>query len=101
MEGENDHVHLLIDYPPKLAVLNLVKSLKVCKADYFVVIAQTLLHGITTTGFCEPQATLPVAAEVHQYASSGNTLSNSKHLVKWKTAPYIPALKDGILRCTG
>jgi putative transposase len=28
MEGENDHVHLLIEYPPKLAVSNLVNSLK-------------------------------------------------------------------------
>lgn len=28
MDGENDHVHLLIEYPPKLAVSNLVNSLK-------------------------------------------------------------------------
>jgi len=28
MDGENDHVHLLINYPPKLAVSNLVNSLK-------------------------------------------------------------------------
>jgi putative transposase len=28
MDGENDHVHLLIDYPPKLAVSKLVNSLK-------------------------------------------------------------------------
>lgn len=28
MEGENDHVHLLIEYPPKLAISNLVNSLK-------------------------------------------------------------------------
>jgi putative transposase len=28
MEGENDHVHLLIVYPPKLAISNLVNSLK-------------------------------------------------------------------------
>jgi putative transposase len=27
-EGENDHVHLLINYPPKLAVSRLVNSLK-------------------------------------------------------------------------
>ncbi len=40
-------------------------------------------------------AILPVAAEVRQYPSSANTLNNSKHLVRWKTAPYIPALKDG------
>ncbi|EPE2305257.1 IS200/IS605 family transposase [Salmonella enterica subsp. enterica serovar Muenchen] len=28
MDGENDHVHLLINYPPKLAVSSLVNSLK-------------------------------------------------------------------------
>jgi putative transposase len=28
MDGENDHVHLLIEYPPKLAVSTLVNSLK-------------------------------------------------------------------------
>ncbi|EGV2900825.1 IS200/IS605 family transposase [Salmonella enterica] len=28
MDGECDHVHLLINYPPKLAISNLVNSLK-------------------------------------------------------------------------
>ena len=28
MDGEHDHVHLLIEYPPKLAVSKLVNSLK-------------------------------------------------------------------------
>ena len=28
MEGEYHHVHLLIEYPPKVAVANLVNSLK-------------------------------------------------------------------------
>ena len=28
MDGENDHVHLLVEYPPKLAVSHLVNSLK-------------------------------------------------------------------------
>ncbi|AGS58790.1 transposase [Proteus mirabilis BB2000] len=28
MNGERDHVHLLINYPPKLAISNLVNSLK-------------------------------------------------------------------------
>ena len=28
MEGENDHVHLLVEYPPKIAVSTLVNSLK-------------------------------------------------------------------------
>lgn len=28
MDGEHDHVHLLINYPPKLAISSLVNSLK-------------------------------------------------------------------------
>jgi len=28
INGENDHIHLLIEYPPKLAISNLVNSLK-------------------------------------------------------------------------
>jgi len=28
MEGEDDHVHLLVEYPPKVAVSNLVNILK-------------------------------------------------------------------------
>ncbi|MFN3785951.1 MAG: IS200/IS605 family transposase, partial [Thiothrix sp.] len=27
-DGEDDHVHLLVEYPPKVAVSNLVNSLK-------------------------------------------------------------------------
>jgi putative transposase len=28
MDGEDDHVHLLVEYPPKLSVSSLVNSLK-------------------------------------------------------------------------
>ncbi len=28
MDGEDDHVHLLVEYPPKVAVSNLVNSLR-------------------------------------------------------------------------
>ena len=28
MDGEDDHVHLLVEYPPKVAVSNLVNSLQ-------------------------------------------------------------------------
>jgi putative transposase len=33
--GENDHVHLLVSYPPKLAVANLIGKLK-GKSSYFL-----------------------------------------------------------------
>ena len=32
-DGEDDHVHLLVAYPPKIAVSHLVNSLKVFQAD--------------------------------------------------------------------
>ncbi len=101
MDGEPDHVHLLINYPPKLAISSLVNSLKGVSVGDCDEIDQILQSGITTKAFCGVLAILPVAAEVRQYPSSANTLNNSKHLVRWKTAPYIPALKDGVLRRTG
>jgi putative transposase len=30
LDGENNHVHLLVNYPPKVSVSSLVNSLKVC-----------------------------------------------------------------------
>ena len=101
MDGEPDHVHLLINYPPKLAISSLVTASKAYRVGYCDEIDQILQSGITTKAFCGVLAILPVAAEVRQYPSSANTLNNSKHLVRWKTAPYIPALKDGVLRRTG
>ncbi|ERC80905.1 transposase IS200 like family protein, partial [Escherichia coli T924_01] len=101
MDGEPDHVHLLINYPPKLAISSLVNSLKGVSGRLLRRDDQILQSGITTKAFCGVLAILPVAAEVRQYPPSVNTLNNSKHLVRWKTAPYIPALKDGVLRRTG
>lgn len=103
MDGEQDHVHLLINYPPKLAISSLVNSLKGVSSRLLRRVDQILQLSITTKAFCGVPAILPVAAEVCQYPSSANTLNNSKHLFRWKTAPYIPALmmKDGVLRRTG
>jgi putative transposase len=33
-DGEDDHVHLLVDYPPKLAISRLVNSLKLVSARF-------------------------------------------------------------------
>jgi putative transposase len=97
IEDESDHVHLLINYPPKLAVSNVVNSLRglsgrLLQRDRPDIAARNDYKGALWT---------PGYAVVRQYPSSGNTLSNSKHPIRWKTAPYIPALKDGALRCTG
>lgn len=101
MDGEPDHVHLLINYPPKLAISSLVNSLKgvsgrLLRRDRPDIAVRYYYKGVLWS-----PAILPVAAEVRQYPSSANTLNNSKHLVRWKTAPYISALKDGVLRRTG
>jgi len=33
--GESDHVHLLVNYPPKVSVSSLVNSLKGCLVVYY------------------------------------------------------------------
>ena len=104
MDGEPDHVHLLINYPPKLAISSLVNSLKgvsgrLLRRDRPDIAVRYYYKGVLwSPGYF---ASSCGGAEVRQYPSSANTLNNSKHLVRWKTAPYIPALKDGVLRHTG
>ncbi|EZB22818.1 transposase [Escherichia coli O169:H41 str. F9792] len=94
MDGEPDHVHLLINYPPKLAISSLVNSLKGVSGRLLRRDRPDIAARYYYKAFCGVLAILPVAAVVHQYPSSANTLNNSKHLVRWKTAPYIPALNE-------
>ena len=115
MDGEPDHVHLLINYPPKLAISSLVNSLKgvsgrLLRRDRPDIAVRYYYKGVLWSPgyFASSCGGAPISvirqyidAEVRQYPSSANTLNNSKHLVRWKTAPYIPALKDGVLRRTG
>ena len=74
MDGERDHVHLLINYPPKLAVSNLVNSLKGYPADCFAVIDQILPNAIIIKAFCGRRVILQAVAEERQYPSSGLSL---------------------------
>ncbi len=81
MDGERDHVHLLINYPPKLAISNLVNSLKgvssrllrrdrpdIAQRDYYkgVLWSRVISRGVVVA---------------HQYPLSASTLSNRKHRV--------------------
>lgn len=100
MDGESGHVHLLINYPPKLAVSNLVNSLKGGLAGCFAVTGQLSPEAVTREAFCGQRVILQAVAVVRRYRSSGSTLDSSKHQVSQKTAPSIPALKDGVLRRT-
>ena len=50
LEGEHDHVHLLVNYPPKVAISKLVNSLKgvssrLLKKQYKLYISQYLWKG--------------------------------------------------------
>ena len=81
MDGERDHVHLLINYPPKLAISNLVNSLKGYRVDYFDVIVLILPNVITTKGFFGRRVISRGVVVAHQYPLSASILSNRKHLV--------------------
>ncbi|STU57513.1 IS1004 transposase [Klebsiella pneumoniae subsp. ozaenae] len=100
MDGECDHVHLLINYPPKLAISNLVNSLKgvssrLLRRDRPDIALRYYYKGVLWT-----PSYFASSAVVRRFRSSDNTSSSSKHQVSRKTAPYIPALKDGVLRRT-
>ena len=79
MGGECDDGHLLINYPPKLAVSNLVKSLKAFPADCFAVTGQISLNAIITkrsvdTGlFCSRCVGAPISI-IRQYIEQRQTL---------------------------
>ena len=63
MDGGPDHVHLLINYPPKLAISSLVnRPQKAYRVGYCDEIDQILQSGITTKAFCGVLAILSVAA---------------------------------------
>lgn len=79
MDGEPDHVHLLIKYPPKLAISSLVNSLKgvsgrLLRRDRPDIAVRYYYKGVLWS-----PAILPVAVEVRQYPPSVNPLNNSKH----------------------
>ena len=101
MDGEPDHVHLLINYPPKLAISSLVNSLKgvsgrLLRRDRPDIAVRYYYKGVLWSPgyFASSCGGAPISV-IRQY------IEQQQHLVRWKTAPYIPALKDGVLRRTG
>lgn len=81
MDGERDHVHLLINYPPKLAISNLVNSLKGVSSRLLRRDRPDLPNVITTRGFFGRRVISRGVVVAHQYPLSASTLSNRKHLV--------------------
>lgn len=81
IDGERDHVHLLVNYPPTLSVSNLVNSLKGVSSRLLrrdrPDIAERYYY---TKVFCGVRVILqPVAAE-HRFQSSNNILNSRRHL---------------------
>lgn len=80
-DGEDDHLHLLVEYPPKVAISNLVNSLKgvssrmIRKKNYPSIRKN---YGEISFGL---RLILQEVAVVHPYLLFANTLSNNKHLI--------------------
>ncbi len=89
--GEDDHIHLLIDYPPKVALSKLVNSLKgvssrMVRKQKFPEVKSKLWGN----HFWSPS----------YYAGScgGATIQQIRHYIENQNRPYITDLKDGVLR---
>lgn len=96
--GEGDHVHLLIHYPPKVSVSKLVNSLN--GVNYTDMFEQNNFRLFTNTFGWMPfghLATLQVLAEELLWTSSNNTLISKTPRTNMRT-PYIPGLNAGALR---
>ncbi len=86
--GEHDHVHLLVHYPPKVAVSKLVNSLKGVSARRIrQEFTGQINHAICTDTCGRPRISRPRAAE-HRWQSSASTSSskNARSKVHVRTA---------------
>jgi putative transposase len=81
LDGEDDHVHLLVNYPPKISVSALVNSLKgvssrMIRKKNYPSVRKKLWGGL----YGRP-ATLPGVVVGHRLKSSGSTSNNRKRLL--------------------
>ncbi len=81
-DGEDDHVHLLVEYPPKVAVSVLVNSLK-CVSSRLIRKKkhQSIQKNSGAISFGHRLILLVVVA-VHQYQLFANISSNNKRPIK-------------------
>jgi putative transposase len=104
-EGEDDHVHLLVVYPPKVSVSSLVNSLKGVSSRLIrkKIIRNSGKNYLAT--HCGLQVTLPGAVAALLFLFCANTLKTSVHRAEDRNssqgAPYISALKSEVLRRVG
>ena len=93
MNGQAEHVHLLITYPPKHSVSSMVNSLKGVSSRLLRIERPDIEKRYWKDVCGRPVTSLPVVA-AHRLASLSNTSSNKRLRSK---GPYIPAMKDGAL----
>ena len=99
--GESDHVHLLVHYPPKVAVSALVNSLKGVSARRLRQERPDIARHYWRGG-CGQRVTLRLRAAVRRLKYCVSILSNNapRSDRALRGALCIPALKDGVLRAT-
>ena len=78
-DGEKDHVHLLIDYPPKLSVSKIVNSLKGVSSRMLRKKFEKNFLKFITKVFCGRLVLLFLALEVQHLKKSKNTSNNRTH----------------------
>lgn len=82
-DGENDHVHLLVNYPPKVSISKLVNSLKGVSSR---MIRQKKIIPVFVRNFgvvrCGRRLILRVVVAVHLFPLFGNILSSKIHLTE-------------------
>ena len=98
MDGEDNHVHLLVVYPPKIAIAALVNSLKGVSSRLLRKERPDIEHRYwqgmlwSPSYFAASCGGAPITI-IKQYIEQQQTPD-------W-TAPYIPALNDEVLRGKG
>ena len=90
MNGEAEHVHLLIHYPPKHSMSSMVNSLKDVSSRLLHIERPDIEKCYWKNVLWSPSY-LAASCGGHRWASSSNTLSNKRPRF---SRPYIPALKD-------
>lgn len=97
--GERDHVHLRVQYPPKASISALVNSLKGVSARRLRQDRPDMARRYWVAA-CGQPVTLRLRAVVRLSKYCANILSNNAPLSDraLRGALYIPALKDGVFR---
>ena len=79
-EGERDHVHLLVNYPPKVAISKLVNSLKGVSSRVLRRQFKQQIEKYYWEGVLWSPSYFAGSWAAHQLILFENTLSNKKHL---------------------